>query len=327
MSSRFAKFVLVLPLLTAAFLSPSSAKASTSLADTIVDCPSSPTAFASWFFSKDLPFVKSGHELWDYVITPASGDIDYNVAFYSMDSGVFISGDGVTGAYATVGAGYKGYGYAHDVSTGHCYLNGPNDTFSTYYGSSIALSAPVLASSEDVYYVSTCATNWASTEQRSDGETFLCGSWDSHSGDGSALTACNAVLHAGQSSSCTSTPPPIPAPVVQSCTSTFANIPSIIDSPTGFISGVWTGISDWFTCIFGNVISTLISSLGSWLYNMVIRRRIRFLRKCQICKIRYIRNFQTSQRFLLKFHRVDLRSRIRLFVLQPPCISVPGMFI
>jgi len=84
----------------------------------------------------------------------------------------------------------------------------------------------------------------------------MCGSWD---------PTCTPL--GLSTSSCTPVTPP--SVVVASCTSTFPDIPSIIDSPSGFVVALWTGVADWFTCIFANAITALLSGLNSFLVTFI----------------------------------------------------------
>jgi hypothetical protein len=248
------------------FVATNNAKASTALSDEIQDCPETPSAFSAWF-SNLAPFTRGGHTLEEFVITPSTGESDYNVTFFTSDAGIFITGDGSTQAFYNYQE--AGYTYTHFVAGG---CGGASSNYgsgvSTSFGSSIVIDTPILASSSDVYYLDTCNDSWQTAGQNENQETYMCGSlftWN-----------CTEKLNIGHSSTCEGTTPPVD-PVGASCTAVFSNIPSIIDNPTGWISGIWSAVGSWFSCLFTSMLegistlfSNLVTAVGSMLENLFV---------------------------------------------------------
>jgi len=238
-------------------------------------------------FDSFAPITQNGLEMYDFIITapPSGGTYDYSVIMFS-GGGVYITGDGVTTQFFTsdTRGSQSPYPYAFFMyhRTDQTGFSNPSAITSQELTGTLGkmfFTDPILYSSIDVSFLQTCTENFQASNVSDPQEYYKCSVYNPN---------CSPVYTA--SSTCGGGVTPPTAIVGGSCSAVFSEIPSILDNPTGFISGVWNSIGSWFSCLFTslldgltdiyqsgiNIISTLFTDfievigLGDWLQSMFV---------------------------------------------------------
>lgn len=256
-------FLLFVAIATTCF-QVNNAQANTDLDSALENAPDSVEDFADWF-ENDSPYEKNNLEIWDYIITLYNPEsvVDFQIIFFSAD-GCFISGDGSTLAMCVPAwseNGVSAYSYSHFSSGGYSMGSPVSVSISTLVGSVFTLSpVEIYQSSMNFVYLEECGSNWQTSNAGS--ENWLCGVYDNQ---------CTAITPS--SSACSSISPPA---TITSCTASFSEVPSIFDDFSGFLTGLWSAVWNWFNCAFGVLISSftslingIVSSIGALLDTMV----------------------------------------------------------
>lgn len=215
-------------------------------------------------FHAYVPFTQDGYDFWDYAITPLNNydNGDYGVIFYNAN-GAYTLGDG-TGTVIGTTSQNKAYAMNHDGTNESNYLYSVG-SLSFCNNSNICESGDRYVefdmpsySSQDIIFLDSCSSGWQSANYTDPYEYKMCGSWN---------PTCSPVYSA--STFCGGGEPSAP-PVGSTCTAPFSNVPSILDDPLGWITSIWDGIANWFSCLFQqslDYISGLFSGLNfnfSW---------------------------------------------------------------